>query len=154
MTAQHSRDLRQIGSPCCYLTVIFPALRSGLPQRTLSACRGLPPIPGSPLYLHPPPYDPGGKGQRGRGDVCPRRAGPASAPRCSGHSQHFRYRNGAAEQSAADVFPPCKPLLPQWALFNAVSGCGRREGTGLPGVPWLAPFRCCPCPKAEGGLAG
>ena len=62
---------------------IFPALRSGLPQRTLSACRGLPPIPGSPLYLHPPPYDPGGKGQRGRGDVCPRRAGPASAPRCS-----------------------------------------------------------------------
>ena len=112
MTAQHSRDLRQIGSPCCYLTVIFPALRSGLPQRTLSACRGLPPIPGSPLYLHPPPYDPGGKGQRGRGDVCPRRAGPASAPRCSGHLQHLRYRNGAAEQSAADVFPPCKPLLP------------------------------------------
>ena len=36
-------------------------------------------------------------------------------PRCAGHPQYLRHRNGAVKQPAADVFPPCQPPLPQWA---------------------------------------
>ena len=88
---------------------------------------GLAAVSGSAVHLYPPPHDAGVQGQRGRGAVCPRRAGAASAPRCAGYPQHLRHGNRAAEQSAADVFPPCQPPLPQRALSAADPGCRGRE---------------------------
>ncbi len=66
-----------------------------------------------------------------------RRAGaaPAPPPRRAGHPQHLRHRHGAAEQPAADVFPPCQPPLPQRALS------ARRPWPWPPGRSWSARMR-------------
>ncbi len=74
------------------------------------------------------------EGQRGRGAVRSRGAGAASAARRAGYSQYLRNGNGAAEQSAADVFPSCQPSLPQRALSAADAVRRGGEGACLPGM--------------------
>ena len=49
-------------------------------------------------------------------------------------SRRYRHGNRAAQQPASDVFPPCKPPLPERRLFGAVFACRSRKGTGLPGM--------------------
>ena len=87
-----------------------------------------------PCHPHTPKNDTGIQGQRGRGTVCSCCAGAASAPRRAGYPQYLWYRDGTTQQSAADVFPPCQPPLPEWALSRAVIGCCRGKRTHLPRV--------------------
>ena len=96
--------------------------------------RGIAALSGGPFDLHAPTHDAGVEGQCGRGAVCSRRAGAASAPRRAGHPQHLRHGNGAAEQPAASVFPPRQPSLPQRTLSAALSAGRRGQGSSLPRV--------------------
>ncbi len=71
--------------------------------------RGLPPLPGRPVHLHPPPHDPGRQGTAWRRCCTSRRRWRCtSGPACPGHPQHLRHRHRAAEQPPADVLPPGK----------------------------------------------
>lgn len=60
---------------------------------------------------------------------------------CPGHPQHLWHRHRAAEQPAADVFPPCQPPLPQRALSCAHPGRGRGQELICPecGARFYAP---------------
>lgn len=55
-------------------------------------------------------------------------------PGVPGIRSTFGHGNRAAQQPASDVFPPCKPPLPERRLFGAVFACRSRKGTGLPGM--------------------
>ena len=74
------------------------------------------------------------KAAGGRGAVCSRRAGAASAARRAGHPQHVRDGDGAAQQPAADVLPAGEPSLPERALSAADARRRRGEGARLPCV--------------------
>ena len=98
-----------------------------------AVCRGVTPVSRGALHLHPPPHDAGIEGERGRGSVCSRRARTASAPRRTGYPQHVWHGHGAAEQPAADVFPPCQRTAARTGIIS------RRRLRSLPERSWSAP---------------
>ena len=78
-------------------------------------CGRVAPVSRSPLHLYPPQNDAGVQSQRGRGAVCPRRTGAASASRRAGYPQHVRHGHRVTQQSAADVLASIQPPLPERA---------------------------------------